>query len=146
MQLCLWDGLPTEDVRSVLDVDQVNIIIRCHGDDVRLLRVPFDGVKRIYVGRRLNTQHNFAATKRMRRMSIAANERNLDEYVRHIIGDDLGKLPDDDSAVRRDTSQTVAVYGHIAHSDVRREDRRELEQCAIPARARDDTNTTCEQN
>ena len=86
-------------------------------------------------------------TQSIRRPQLNARQvRNANQCahnLRNIVRDDLGQFPDDETAIRSDAGQAVAVDGHVGDRRLRREDRRKLQKGAVSARAGDNANTTC---
>lgn len=69
------------------------------------------------------------------RLTFAKNARN-------IVSNDIRKLPNDQTTVRSDSSESVAEHRHVGDGCGSREYMGKLKQGAVAAGARNDTNAT----
>ena len=61
MQLRLGDRVSAEAVVRIRDIDEVDVALGSHGDQIRLLRMPLDSMERIWFCGRKNTKCNLSA-------------------------------------------------------------------------------------
>ena len=107
--------LSSRDARSIKQIDQIYCGLRGYGKRVRLFGVPFNRMQSIRVGSRRQTEQQLPTRSDSVQISIRS-VYNGEKSVRDVISYHLGQLPDDKSAVRSDSRQPIAIYGHIGHS------------------------------
>lgn len=61
VQFRLWNRVATEVVVSISDIDEVDVSLRSHSDQIGLLGVPFDSVERVQIVGRKDTQYHLSA-------------------------------------------------------------------------------------
>jgi hypothetical protein len=96
MQLRLGDGFSAEGMKSIGDVDEIDIRLRRNGDIIWLSRMPFDCMERVKIISRKDTQDN-SATNEYNQWNIEGVDNSC--YSRNIIPDDFRKLPNDEASI-----------------------------------------------